>query len=36
MYALFNELLWYKSLGKIGVGYLIYNSKRLLKALDGI
>ena len=36
MYALFNELLWYKSLGKIGVGYLIYRSKRLLKALGDI
>lgn len=33
LYALFNELLWYKTLGKIGFGYLEYRSRRLLKAI---
>lgn len=34
LYALFNELLWYKILGKIGFGYLEYRSRRLLKAIE--
>lgn len=34
LYALFNELLWYKTLGKVGFRYLEYRSKRLLKAID--
>lgn len=36
LYALFNELLWYKILGKIGFGYLEYRSRRLLKAIEKI
>lgn len=34
LYALFNELLWYKTLGKVGFGYLEYRSKRLLKMIE--
>lgn len=34
LYALFNELLWYKTLGKVGFGYLEFRSKRLLKLLS--
>lgn len=34
LYALFNELLWYKIIGKIGFGYLEYRSRRLLKAIE--
>ncbi len=34
LYALFNELLWYKTLGKGGFNYLVYRSKRLLKAIS--
>lgn len=34
LYALFNELLWYRTLGKIGFGYLEYRSRRLLKAIS--
>lgn len=34
LYALFNELLWYKILGKIGFGYLEYRSRRLLKSIE--
>lgn len=34
LYALFNELLWYKTLGKVGLGYLEYRSRRLLKAIQ--
>lgn len=34
LYALFNELLWYKILGKIGFVYLEYRSRRLLKAIE--
>ncbi len=33
LYALFNELLWYKKLGKIGFSYLEYRSRKLLKAI---
>lgn len=33
LYALFNELLWYKTLGKINFGYLIFRSKRLIRML---
>ena len=33
LYALFNEFLWYMTLGKIGFGYLEYRSRRLLKAI---
>ncbi len=36
LYSLYNELLWYKTLGKIGAGYLIFRSKRLLKILEKI
>lgn len=36
LYALFNELLWYKTLGKIDFGYLKYRSKRLMKMLDKV
>ncbi len=35
LYALFNELLWYKTLGKIGFGYLEFRSRRLLRAISG-
>lgn len=34
LYALFNELLWYKTLGKVGFGYLEFRSKRLLKLIS--
>ena len=34
LYALFNELLWYKTLGKVGFGYLEFRSRRLLKQLN--
>lgn len=34
LYALFNELLWYKTLGKIGFGYLEFRSRRLLRAIS--
>lgn len=30
LYALFNELLWYKTLGRVGFGYLKFRSKRLV------
>lgn len=33
LYALFNELLWYKTLGKVGHNYLEYRSIRLLKLM---
>lgn len=36
LYALFNELYWYKTLGKIDFGYLKYRSRRLLKELAKI
>lgn len=36
LYALFNELLWYKTLGKVGFGYLEFRSRRLLKQLRRI
>lgn len=36
LYALFNELYWYKTLGKIGFGYLKYRSKRLIKMIKNI
>lgn len=36
MYALFNELLWYKKMGKIDFGYLEYRSGRLLEYLKNI
>ena len=34
LYALFNELLWYKTLGKVGFDYLEFRSRRLLKAIS--
>lgn len=34
LYALFNELLWYKTLGNVGFDYLEFRSKRLLKAIS--
>lgn len=33
LYALYNELLWYKKLGTIGQDYLMYRSKRLIKQM---
>lgn len=36
LYALFNELYWYKILGKINFGYLKYRSKRLIKMIKNI
>ena len=33
LYALYNELLWYKKLGAVSKGYLMYRSKRLLKQM---
>lgn len=33
MYALYNELLWYKKLGSIGHSYLLYRSRRLIKQM---
>ena len=36
LYALFNELYWYETLGKIDFGYLKYRSRRLLKKLAEI
>ena len=36
LYALFNELYWYKTLGKIDFGYLKFRSRRLLKELAKI
>lgn len=33
LYALFNELLWYKILEKIDNSYLIYRSKKLIKMM---
>lgn len=36
MYALYNELLWYKKLGKISISYLVYRSIRLIKLLRKI
>ena len=34
LYALFNELLWYKTLGKVNFGYLVFRSKRLIKKIN--
>lgn len=34
LYSLFNELYWYKTLGKIDFGYLKYRSKRLIKMIE--
>lgn len=34
LYSLFNELLWYKTLGEIDFNYLIYRSKRLIKMIN--
>lgn len=36
LYALVNELHWYKQLGSIGHGYLDYRAKRLLREIDKI
>lgn len=36
LYALYNELLWYKKLGTIGHSYLMYRSKRLIKQMKKI
>lgn len=33
LYSLFNELLWYKTLGKVDFNYLKYRSKRLIKMI---
>lgn len=33
MYALYNELLWYKKLGSISQSYLLYRSRKLLKQM---
>lgn len=33
MYALYNELLWYKKLGSISKGYLLFRSRRLIKQM---
>lgn len=33
LYALYNELLWYKKLGTISHEYLLYRSKRLIKQM---
>ncbi len=33
LYALFNELLWYKTLEKIDFRYLKYRSRRLMKMI---
>lgn len=33
LYALYNELLWYKKLGSISHNYLLYRSKRLMKQM---
>lgn len=33
LYALYNELLWYKKLGSVSNGYLMYRSRRLLKQM---
>lgn len=33
LYALYNELLWYKKLGSVSKRYLMYRSKRLIKQL---
>lgn len=30
LYALYNELLWYKKLGSVSTGYLLYRSRRLI------
>lgn len=33
LYALYNELLWYKKLGSVSMGYLMYRSRRLIKQM---
>lgn len=33
IYALYNELLWYKKLGSVSKGYLLYRSRRLIKQM---
>lgn len=33
LYALYNELLWYKKLGSISKGYLLFRSRRLIKQM---
>lgn len=33
LYALYNELLWYKKLGSVSMGYLLYRSRRLIKRM---
>lgn len=33
LYALYNELLWYKKLGSVSMGYLLYRSRRLIKQM---
>ena len=33
LYALYNELLWYKKLGSISQSYLLYRSRRLIKQM---
>lgn len=33
LYALYNELYWFKKLGKVSVGYLVFRSRRLLKQM---
>lgn len=34
LYSLINELSWYKALGKVNFGYLVYRSRRLLKMIS--
>lgn len=33
LYALYNELLWYKKLGSVSKSYLLYRSRRLIKQM---
>ena len=33
LYALYNELLWYKKLGSVTTGYLLYRSRRLISQM---
>ncbi|MGN1194170.1 MAG: aminoglycoside phosphotransferase family protein [Acutalibacteraceae bacterium] len=35
LYALVNELHWYKQLGSIGHGYIDYRAKRLIRKIEG-
>lgn len=33
LYALYNEIYWFKNTGKVSVAYLVYRSRRLLKQM---